>query len=365
MNQALPVHIPLLNTNEIEASLVFLHVKDGQKVKTEELLCTLETTKSTADVVAEQDGYVVGLRFLQGDTVKAGDILCFLAKTPDWTPPQVESVQMEKTDSIPEGLRITKPALTYARQNKIDLSQLPVGPLVTENQIRAFHNDHSAAPIPSNEKFKSSSLVIYGGGGHGKALIELIHSLGNYSIHGIIDDNLPKGQKVMEVPVLGGRELLPTLYADGIRLAVNAVGGIGQIHSRIQVFRRILSAKFTCPTLIHPTAFFEPSVSFSSGAQIFPNTYIGSDAQIGYGVIVNTGAIISHDCEIAEYTNIAPGAILAGSVQIGAGSLIGMGVTINLNVSIGNNARIGNNATIKSDVPDGGIVRAGAIWPER
>jgi acetyltransferase-like isoleucine patch superfamily enzyme len=36
---------------------------------------------------------------------------------------------------------------------------------------------------------------------------------------------------------------------------------------------------------------------------------------------------------------------------------------VNLNVKIGAGVRIGNGATIKDDVPDGGIVRAGAIWP--
>jgi acetyltransferase-like isoleucine patch superfamily enzyme len=41
-----------------------------------------------------------------------------------------------------------------------------------------------------------------------------------------------------------------------------------------------------------------------------------------------------------------------------------MGVTINLGVVIGENVRIGNGATIKSDVPDGSLVRAGMMWPE-
>ena len=62
--------------------------------------------------------------------------------------------------------------------------------------------------------------------------------------------------------------------------------------------------------------------------------------------------------------NISPGAVLAGSVEIGTGTLIGMGTTINLGVTIGENARVGNGATVKTDVPDGMIVKAGTIWPE-
>jgi acetyltransferase-like isoleucine patch superfamily enzyme len=41
-----------------------------------------------------------------------------------------------------------------------------------------------------------------------------------------------------------------------------------------------------------------------------------------------------------------------------------MGTTINLRVKVGARARIGNGATVKRDVPEGGIVRAGSVWPE-
>jgi serine acetyltransferase len=42
-----------------------------------------------------------------------------------------------------------------------------------------------------------------------------------------------------------------------------------------------------------------------------------------------------------------------------------MGATVNLGVVIGDGARVGNSAVVKKDVPPGGIVRAGSIWPER
>ena len=83
-----------------------------------------------------------------------------------------------------------------------------------------------------------------------------------------------------------------------------------------------------------------------------------------FGCIINSGAIVSHDCLLGDYTNLSPGAILAGEVQVGAGALVGMGATLNLRVRIGAGARIGNSAVVKTDVPEKGIVRAGASWPE-
>jgi acetyltransferase EpsM len=207
------------------------------------------------------------------------------------------------------------------------------------------------------------AIIVYGGGGHGKALIDLLRALHIYRIAGIIDDGMSAGESIMGVPVLGGDELLAGLYAKGIRQAVNAVGGIGNSAVRIKVFQNLAEAGFSCPAVVHPAAYVENSASLAPGVQVFARAYVGSEARLGFGVIINTGAIISHDCVLENFVNISPGALLAGEVQIGAASLVGMGATINLRVSVGAGARIGNGATVKEDVPAKGIVRAGTTWP--
>lgn len=226
---------------------------------------------------------------------------------------------------------------------------------MSEKNIKSPDFDH--------EPFDQRALVIYGGGGHGQTLIDLVLALGTFDIVGIVDDGLPAGSSVMDIEVLGGSDVLASLGAKGIRQAVNAVGGIGEIATRVKIFRTILEAGFHCPALIHPSAAIEASAQIGSGAQILPQAYIGTRTKIGFGVIVNSGAIVSHDCEIGEYAGLAPGALLAGGVIIGEGAQIGMGVTINLQVSIGSRAQIGNSAVIKRDVPAGVVVHAGQVWP--
>jgi sugar O-acyltransferase (sialic acid O-acetyltransferase NeuD family) len=221
-----------------------------------------------------------------------------------------------------------------------------------------------AKPILQAQSFDPNAIIVYGGGGHGKALIDLIRILGTHPIAGIIDDGVTVGTVLMGVPVLGGGNILGQLVDQGITLAVNAVGGIGNIHTRTKVFDRLLQAGFTCPTLVHPTAFVEPSALLAGGVQVMPHSYVGSESRVGFGVIINTGAIVSHDCILGDYVNLSPGAILAGEVNVGLATLIGMGVTVNLRVRIGERARIGNGATVKSDVPQNGLVHAGSIWPE-
>lgn len=366
MSEAERILVPLLNPNEIEARLIDLRVEEGQQVINGELLGTLETTKSTFELTAAQDGFVVGLAVAQDELLRAGETFCYLADSEDWKAPKRTKKKAASTEGLPEGLRITQPALKLAQSEGFDLASLPIGPVITEEQLRQLLSkagEQAEIIVPENAG-EENSILVYGGGGHGKAVIELIQAVGGYTLIGVVDDGLEAGSHVLDVPVLGdGARALHALHAAGCKLAINAVGGIGAISSRIQVFEKLAATDFQSPALIHPSAVIEPSAMLSPGAQVFPHAYIGSSAKIGQGVIVNTGVIISHGCELAEYVNLAPGAILAGAVSVGEGALIGMGVTINLNVTIGPRARIGNSATIKENVPAKGIVRAGSTWP--
>jgi sugar O-acyltransferase (sialic acid O-acetyltransferase NeuD family) len=206
---------------------------------------------------------------------------------------------------------------------------------------------------------------VYGGGGHGKSIIDLIRALGTYEIAGIVDDGISKGSHVMGIRVLGGAEVLDEVFERGVVQAVNAVGGVGDVDLRIRIFHRLLAAGFTCPALVHPSATVEPSAKLGEGVQVLPHAYVGSEAELGFGVLLNNGAIVSHDCRLGDYASLAPGALLAGGVVIGDGAQLGMGVTVNLKLSIGRRAQIGNGAVIKGDVLEESVVRAGQIWPPR
>jgi len=387
MNETLAVLIPLLNPNEQEVAIAALHVVEGQPVTSGDVLCTIETTKSTADIVAERDGFVVNLRYKQGDITLAGNKLCYLVESLAWPPPNdtddntengvLDKASPQSRNDLPDGLRITKPALRLANKHDLDLGELPKNRLVTEKDVQEILKDQQPTHDPYRKElsmdeyslpqkaFNSQAIIVYGGGGHGKALIDLLRALRIYRIVGIVDDGIDSDETIMGLPILGGGDILDELHLKGVRQAINAVGGIGDMSIRTKVFQQLAEAGFVCPAVAHPTAFVEPSASLSGGCQIFSHAYVGSESFMGYGAIVNTGAIVSHGCILDDNVNISPGAILAGNVHIGKSTLIGMGVTINLGVTIGKGARVGNGSTIKTDVPDNGIVRAGTSWPDK
>mgnify|MGYP001167418236 FL=1 len=353
------ITVPLLNANEPEARLVEVHVKDGQQVDPGAILFTIETTKAASDVEASSAGFV-RLVAAEGDTLSVGDLLAYLTETADEALPTRETDTIKPAAPTPGGVRITKPARALAESLGLDLASLPTDRLLTEAAIRELAAALAPVEIPD---FDEGQLLIYGAGGHAKAVMEMAQAIGLHQIAGIVDDNPAlKGKVVLGIPVLGGRDLLPLLRAKGLALAANGVGGILDIAVRVRLFEMLSDAGFGLPALAHPRATVEPSAVLGQGVQVFANAYVGSSAVLHPRCMVNTGAIVSHDCEIGEYTHIAPGAMLAGHVHVGKRSLVGMGVTTAIGIKIGDGVRIGNGAVVYADVPDKTIVPAGKVW---
>ena len=363
-----PVLVPLLNANEPEARLVIIHIQDGSPVQKGELIFTIETTKAAADIESPDTGFL-RLSAREGDTLAVGDVLAFITAQPDEVvdlPVQepASGALTEKSDKVSNSdsrqLRITKPARELAESLGIDLATLPTGQLITEAAIRQLTG---SSKLPTAARSINAQIVIYGAGGHAKAVMEMAKALGAFQIAGIVDDNPAlTGTTVLGIPVLGTRDSLTMLYEQGVRLAANGVGGIINIGIRIRLFELMAAHGFAFPSLCHPRATIEASAQVFDGVQVFANAYVGSSVILHEKCMINTGAIVSHDCEIGSYTHIAPGAMLAGMVQVGEKALVGMGVTTAIGIKIGSGARIGNGAVLLADVPERAIIPAGKVW---
>ena len=359
--------VPLLSANEIEAIVVDLCVRDGQWVDSDSPICVLETTKTTLEVAATEAGYVRQLAVSVGDSVAVGDLICFVADSPDEPVEEALSalaVGRVAVNPLPPGLRITKPALRLAQELGVDLSQFPGARsgIVTEAMIRKTAGPEGRDRILRVQPCFDNRIVVYGGGGHGKSVIDLIRQTRAYRILGIADDALSRETVVLGIPVLGSRRVLPELVENGVRLAANALGGISSITARVEVSHVLAELGFAFPVLLHPRSVVEPSAHLEDGVQVFANAYVGSEVMLKQGCIINTGAVVSHDSVVGQFSHIAPGALLAGGVQVGARTLVGMGVTTAIGVRIGSDVRIGNGALVHQDVPDGTIIVAGTNW---
>ncbi|MFZ4594614.1 MAG: NeuD/PglB/VioB family sugar acetyltransferase [Verrucomicrobiaceae bacterium] len=368
-NHLRAIPAPLVNPNEPEAQVNTVFIKPGQKLAPGDMICELETTKSNFEVVAEHAGYVVEVLVKRGNRVAAGATICTLADKPGAIP--ATAANSLPTDTLPDGVKITQPALELARSLGLDLALLPVGPLVTQPMVRELASQGAtpATVTPSmvapQQPFDATAAIIFGGGGHGAMMADTLLPQKTWRIVGVLDDGAAVGTEVVPgVKVIGGRQLLAELQTHGVRLAFNAVAGLDQPKKRLAIFEYLAAEGFGFPAMIHESAHVESSAKIGAGAQIFGGAFVGPLVEIGFGAVVNSGAVVSHHCSIGTCSHIAPGAVLAGTVKVGAGVLIGMGTTVALKLSIGDGVRIGNNARVSADVPAGTIIPSGGSWPK-
>lgn len=86
-------------------------------------------------------------------------------------------------------------------------------------------------------------IIIYGGGGHAKTVIDILRSLDTWQIAGIVDDGIEPGTVISGIPVIGNGSVLESLK-EGIHSVVNTVGGIGDYKIRWNVFERLIAAGY-------------------------------------------------------------------------------------------------------------------------
>jgi len=80
--------VPCVNINDEVVQIVSINVKQGDFVKSGDVVGTVETDKSLVDVVAEQDGYVLRIDCAPEEKVRVGSVMFWLGTAPDETVPE-------------------------------------------------------------------------------------------------------------------------------------------------------------------------------------------------------------------------------------------------------------------------------------
>jgi UDP-perosamine 4-acetyltransferase len=185
-------------------------------------------------------------------------------------------------------------------------------------------------------------VVLIGGGGHAKVVIEILEAAGDVEIAGCVSGNM-QGGFVLETPILGDDSCLPSLYASGIRHAFVAVGAN---HVRRRLSELAAGIGFKLISAVSPQSSISPRARMKEGCAIMPGAVINSCSTIGAGSIVNTGATVDHDCKIGDWVHLAPGTSLAGNVSICEGAFLGVGVRVIPEITVGAWATVGAGTVV-------------------
>ena len=192
----------------------------------------------------------------------------------------------------------------------------------------------------------SKPVVIIGGGGHGRVLIDALLILGA-DIMGVADPQLRPEDAPFNVPLLGGDEAIMALSREDV-LLVNGVGSIKSTLARDAVYQRFLDLGFRFASVVHPSAMVSPRAIVEVGCQIMAGAVVQCDAQIGVNSIINTRSSVDHGCSIGRSVHIAPGVVLCADVRIGEGSHVGSGAVIIQGIEIASRSLIPAGSVVTS-----------------
>ena len=174
-------------------------------------------------------------------------------------------------------------------------------------------------------------LILVGGGGHCKSVIDVAKSAG-YTILGILDRPEEVGKKVLGYDVIGTDDDMAK-YVDCAEFIVT----VGQVKSpdlRIKLHKILEQVGAKMATIVAPTAHVSKYAQLGEGTVVMHQAVVNADAKIGKECIINTFANIEHDVVIGDYCHISTGAMVNGGSKIADGTFLGSQSVVNQCVKI-------------------------------
>lgn len=349
--------------SDVDYNITEVYVRCGEKIKEGVLILSFETSKADVDVESPCSGVVVhnlaskaklfpgDVAFLVVDEANKEDIESLKN---EYFSKHKESVATELAD-----VRFSKNAEKILKENDLRKKDFAGKTLVKEKDVLEFlaQRNKPIFDLKSLGKAKDNDVILIGGRGGAKMVIDAFRSRGNYKVKAILDDSNDVSGEVLGVPVIGGTNLLEDLLDWGYKNMVLCFGNIFNRATRLKKYKEWKRMGFSFPNVIHKNAIVESSATIGEGNIILAGAIIGSEARIGDLNYINTGAILSHECQISENIHLAPGATVGGRVNISNNTLIGMNSIIYFDVNIGSNVTINNGISVTQNILNDEIIK--------
>ena len=197
----------------------------------------------------------------------------------------------------------------------------------------------------------AKDLILVGGGGHCRSVIETAESSG-LTIRGILD--LPQfiGSEVSGYPVLGCDDDIPS-YVNDCDFVIT-LGAIESEGPRQRLHNLVKEAGGNLAPVIASTAFVSPRAWLGAGTVVLHQAVVNAGARVGESVIVNTGAIVEHDAVVGDLTHVSTGAKVNGGCRVGSRCFIGSGAVLVQGVSLVDDVFIGAGSLMARNARESG-----------
>lgn len=353
------IRLPFLGANDDVCTLVNWQVENDDYVSSGQVVCTVETTKSTIDVSSSRDGYIY-LCEVENSELKVNDILAVLSDSKLIERDVDKIINDLKTPAVNE-IKVTKKAEILARKNKIsseDLINLAEENKVDEKKVLDFLVNKIDLEY-SRGFCELERIAVIGGVSGGGALIvidSILRGIGQQAAVIFDQDKKYHGKSVLGVLVAGGIELLEGYIKDGkvdsVILAFNK-----NLQEREKVFQELVDNGVKFSNIIDATTNIRSKVDIGIGNVILGGTYIGACTKIGDNNFISANVYFEHGNVVGSHCGFGPGVYTSGNVTIGNRIRFATGIFIEPDVKVGNNSIISSGAVLRDMVDEDSVVR--------
>ena len=195
-------------------------------------------------------------------------------------------------------------------------------------------------------------LILIGGGGHCKSVIEVAESAG-YQILGVLDMQENVGKEVLSAKVIGTDDDIP-FYVDKAEFVIT-VGFIKNPSIRIKLYNRVKEAGGRLANIIASTAYVSKYAVIGEGTVVMHHAFVNAGAKIGNNVILNTFTNIEHDAVVGDQSHISTGTMVNGDCKVGERCFIGSQSVLANGVSVGDDIIVGAGSLVRKSIKEKGI----------
>jgi len=196
-------------------------------------------------------------------------------------------------------------------------------------------------------------VVLVGGGGHCRAVADVIAAQGRYEIAGVVEKDGRTNPRAAGFKVIGTDGDLPRLAAEYESFVIT-LGKTGSDRRRELLYDRLKALGANMPVIVSPHAFISRTSTLAEGVVVMHGAIINSGVRVGCNCIINTGAILEHDVEVGDHCHIAPRAVVNGGCRIGNNVFTGSGAVVVHGADIADNVVIGAGCVVTGSIGEAG-----------
>ena len=192
-----------------------------------------------------------------------------------------------------------------------------------------------------------SEILIFGGGEFARLVRRYIARYTDWkAVAFVVDAAYRNVDKLDGLPVLSYEEALRALPPADVGAAV-AIGYKGMSSGRRDAFKRLKTAGYSLPNLIHPSAFVECD-AIGEGNLILEQCDICFGSRMGDCNLFWGGAMLSHDTVVGSFNTFAR-ADFGGFCVVGDNCFFGLNSTVKDHVKVADFTFVGPNGYVAKD----------------